>query len=74
MLGLLSVNTDMTNIDVCEMDEAGYIDLLRQKNLPNSYNSPPNPRCIKEVSKKIPLKNRYWTVTPTQVDLEKEVL
>ena len=52
------------------MDQAGYIAYLEQRR--NSYDA--TPTCVKKATKKITLKNRYWTSTPTQVDLEKEIL
>ncbi len=70
VLGLLSVNADAANIEACEMDQSEYISFLWQQR--NSAYA--NPECVKKSLKKIPIKNRYWTTTPTQIDLEKEVL
>ena len=53
------------------MDQAGYIAFLEDQ---RRNAGSPDPQCVKKSTKKIALKNRYWTTTPTQVDLEKEVL
>ncbi len=70
ILGLLSVNIESANIDVCEMNQEEYLKYLNWQSTTSSMEYD----CTNKVTKKIALKNHYWTQTPTKVDIEKEVL
>ena len=72
VLGVLSVNADDTNIDVCEMDQTGYISFLTKRNNNNGIDA--TPQCLRHTTKKIDIKNHFWSVTPTKIDLEKDIL
>ena len=69
VLNLMSVNTDLANIEVCEMDTTGYKDYLVRSGGANY-----NPVCTRNVGKTITLKNHFWSLTPNKIDLEKDVL
>lgn len=69
VLNLLSVNTDRANIEVCEMDAAGYMDYQLRAGGVNY-----TPVCVRSTPKAIVLKNRYWSLTPNKIDLEKDIL
>lgn len=70
VLGLLSVNTDEADIDVCEFDQDGYISMLnRWRRWAIEY-----PDCKKRTQKKVVLKNRFWTSTPSKFDIENDIL
>jgi hypothetical protein len=32
------------------------------------------PDCTKKVEKRVQMKNKNWTITPTKIDIEKEIL
>ncbi len=70
ILGLLSINIDTANIDVCEMDQQEYLKYLDWERNTSSVEYD----CKNKVTKKIPLKNHFWTQTPTKIDIEKDVL
>ena len=71
VLGVLSVNADDSNIDVCEMDQTGYISFLTKR---NNNGIDTTPQCLRHTTKKIDIKNHFWSVTPTKIDLEKDIL
>ena len=72
VLGVLSVNADDMGIDVCEMDQTGYISFLTKRNNNNGIDA--TPQCLRHTTKKIDIKNHFWSVTPTKIDLEKDIL
>ena len=74
VLGMLSVNADDTNIDVCEMDQTGYISFLTKRNNNNNNGIDTTPQCLRHTTRKIDIKNHFWSVTPTKIDLEKDIL
>jgi len=69
VLNLMLINAHQANVEVCEMDAIGYRDYL-SKNYQSNY----NPVCTKNIKKTIPLKNRFWNITPNKFDVEKDIL
>ncbi len=69
VLNLMSINTTSANVEVCEMNTAGYRDYLM-----NAYNKYYTPVCTRNLTKAVTLKNHYWNLTANKIDLEQDIL
>lgn len=65
----MSINATSANVEVCEMSIEGYKDYMTRGG--GKYYTPV---CIKNILKTITLKNRYWSLTPNKIDLERDIL
>lgn len=71
VIGTLSINTDSANILACEMNQDEYLSLL----VSQRFTQNPQPsKCTKSVQKTIPIKNKYWALSPKKIDIENDVL
>ena len=70
VLGLSSVNLDRIDLQACELTESQYIQYI----LKDSSTLGLSPNCTNPFRKSFPIKNRYWDLTSTKVDVEKDIL
>ena len=64
VVGLQSVNITSAKIEVCELDERGYMDYLIRQYTPNY-----TPICISTTTKDITTKNLNWDLSVTKLDV-----
>lgn len=69
VVGLLSVNLEKAQFQVCEMDQIQYLEYLSKR-----YDRQFSPNCSTKTDATITLKNLNWTLSHTAVDIEKDVL
>lgn len=69
---ILSVNIESADLSVCELDVDGYLKYLTQKNTGYNYHFPSVCKALSQ--KTIAIKNHFWDITPTKIDIEKDVI
>jgi len=69
VLNFQSVNAKTLKIEVCELDDAGYLDYTLHE-----YNDGFTPKCLSHVQKDLPAKLAYWKTSNQRYDVEKDVL
>lgn len=69
VMNLLTANLDSVTVDICEMNEKNYIAYMSARFQENF-----TPTCSKQLSKKIPIKNQYWTLSVNKFDLAQDIL
>ena len=58
------MNITSAKIEVCELDERGYMDYLTQQ-----YTANYTPICTSKIVKDIPTKNLNWDLSITKLDV-----
>lgn len=71
ILDLQTINLEEANIDICQMDINGYLEYKKNGNRRGrSY----TPQCVKQTTKKLPVKKDYWNLTNNRFDIENDIL
>lgn len=71
VLDLQTINMEEATINICQMDISGYLDYkINAYKWKETY----NPKCLKEVTKKLPVKKDYWNLTNNRFDIENDIL
>ncbi|MDQ7022563.1 MAG: MG2 domain-containing protein [Candidatus Gracilibacteria bacterium] len=69
VINLKTINLDKVNLEVCEMDENGYMDYANNRGQKGF-----SPKCINSKSGEVIVKNNYWNLTNNKIDLEEDFL
>lgn len=64
-----TINLDSINLEICEMDEAWYMDFSN-----NRWEKWFSPKCIINKKEKLDVKNNFWNISNNRFDLEKDIL
>ncbi len=67
--GLKSVNLASATLEACETDAAEYFRFAA-----NPWKANYAPKCSRIARVVVPLQNRHWQLSPTQVDVEADIL
>ncbi len=68
-LNLQTINMDSVDVDVCQLQESGYLDYVVHR-----YDQNFQPKCTKTTKLSLGVKNKFWTLSNNKFDLENDVL
>ncbi|MDD2908711.1 MAG: MG2 domain-containing protein [Candidatus Gracilibacteria bacterium] len=69
IINIQSININKVNVNVYEVDTAGYYDYLS-----NGYTTGYQIKNTKNYSKELTLKNKFWDISNNKFDIEKDIV